>query len=103
MAEPLFRLVEICVGKSLRRVRLSGEVDISCANSLASTPVLCGDTSVEVDVTDLGFIDAAGIGALIAARNRLERKGRQFTVTGAQGIIRRVFEIIGFDDWAKAA
>ena len=101
MAEvPGFRLVGSAVTKDLHRVRLSGEVDFGCAESLVQGLNLLSGMSVEVDLSGLTFIDATGVGALVRAKRQLQSQGCDLYVTGAQGIVLRVLELVGPDDWA---
>jgi anti-sigma B factor antagonist len=103
MAEvPGFRLVANAVAEDLHRVRLSGEIDISNVDSLLQSLVFFNGASVELDVSDLTFIDAAALGALIGVREKLRRQGCDLRVIGAQGIVRRVLELVGPADWIAA-
>jgi anti-sigma B factor antagonist len=77
-------------------VRLSGELDMSCAAELAHTLAslaLGGSGGVIVDVSELEFIDSIGIHTLGSAATALAEKGRTFEVVGATRNVRRVFEI----------
>ena len=97
---PGFRLVASAVSEDLHRVRLSGEVDFMCAESLVQSLLLFNGTSVEVDVSDVTFIDAAAVGALVRVKRQLEGRGCDLYVTGAQGIVQRVLDLVGPDGWA---
>ena len=99
---PGFRLVASAVSEDLHRVRLSGEVDFTCAESLAESLIFFNGTSVELDVSELTFIDAGAVGAMVKVKQKLQSQGCDLYVTGAQGIVRRALEVVGPDDWAGA-
>jgi len=76
-------------------VRLAGELDGAVASELRdATRGLHGQ--VTVDIGELTFMDAAGLGVLAGIANRCQ----SFRVRGATGIIRSVIEICGFEGWA---
>jgi anti-anti-sigma factor len=103
MAEvPGFRLEACAVAQSLHRVQLSGEIDVSNVEVLRQSLVPFNGTSVELDVSELTFIDAAALGTLIGVRERLRRQGYDLRITGAQGIVRTVIELVGPEDWIAA-
>lgn len=55
-------------------------------------------STVEVDLSQLGFIDAHGIRALLSAKHRVTRGGNDLRIVGATGIVRRVFTLVNLDD-----
>lgn len=52
------------------------------------------DLDVMVDFTLVEMIDSTGIGTLIAAQNRLKKKGRKLTVGNVSDDIFNMFEIM---------
>lgn len=95
-------------------VAVSGEVDVYAAPELRErlTELLQNGRSVVVDLTDVGFLDSTGLGALVAARTSAaehdaelplvcthQRILKLFTITGLDG----VFAIHGTVDDAVAA
>lgn len=50
---------------------------------------------VVVDVSELTFIDSQGVAAFLHAQKEFEGQGNRLEVHGAQGAVRRVFEIMG--------
>ena len=65
----------------------AGEVDLGTAGALRTT---IQDTlhtphpvDVVVDLSEVTFLDCAGIGALVAGRNTAVRRGRGFTVAAS--------------------
>ena len=83
-------------------VVITGEVDLSTApaveiaigDAVAST----GITVVEVDLSDVRFLDSSGIRLLLKGRRSADERGLAYRVTGAQGIARQVLELTGV--WA---
>ncbi len=77
------------------RVVATGEIDLfSVARfraALAAAAARGGP--VEVDLSGVTFLDAAGLSALAVARR--DTDGR-LTVVGAQGVVRRILELTGF-------
>ncbi len=95
--------VEYALGSTT--VVLRGELDVSTAADL--TVILDAaidrsiDGSVVLDMTELGFMDAAGVGVLVGAANRLG-PGRALTVRSATRAVRRVLDITGFGAMLEA-
>lgn len=74
-------------------VRLVGELDIASTSELRDVLVNIARSEVVVDLSGLTFIDAAGLSALMVARRTLTSGGQRFAITGASGLVRRVFEL----------
>lgn len=82
-------------------LRLGGELDASGAQEVhtaLSHRVGRGDGDVVVDVSDLGFIDSMGLGALVKAAGQLERQRRRLHVVGAQGDVLRAIQTTGLGE-----
>ena len=81
-------------------IRLSGELDLEGARALLGTaaerPV--HGPAVTIDISELTFVDAAGLGALVTLRNRYQESGTRLSVTGASAPIRRIFALVGLVD-----
>lgn len=45
------------------------------------------------NLTELEFIDSAGLGMLLLARDKMEDKKGQLVLKGAQGQVKRMFEL----------
>lgn len=80
-------------------VRLAGELDLTCARTVADAIPKVTGASVVVDMSELTFIDSAGITALLRARQQVQVQGDQIEFRGAVGNVRRVFGILGMEDW----
>lgn len=90
--------VEMPSGRTARVV-VSGEIDMAVTEALSASVlgVLRADgvQLVELELSAVGFIDACGIGALLAARNDARGQGKALVVSGARGLPRRVLEMTG--------
>ena len=78
-------------------VRLQGELDLATAPDLwRACEVLDGrlepGVSVFVDLAELHFLDAAGLGTLVRLRNRVQAAGGHLSVLDPSPPVRRVFE-----------
>jgi anti-sigma B factor antagonist len=81
-------------------LRLQGELDLATACDLRQVyeVVECGlrpGVSVVVDLAELRFVDAAGLGALVRLRNRVRSAGADLTVVGPSPQVRRIFDHAG--------
>lgn len=76
-------------------IYLRGELDASCAAGLSDRLDELAHSTVTVDLRDLMFIDAAGLGALISARNRIVARGDDLTLVNARGLVHRVILLGG--------
>ncbi|MFI6254577.1 STAS domain-containing protein [Micromonospora zamorensis] len=74
-----------------------GYVDMDTAPRLATALFNAVDSHPEVccDLTGVGFFSAAGVHALLLARDRAEQVGSRFSVRGASGVTLRVLRITG--------
>ena len=74
-------MVDISIERNRRIVRIGGELDLAtkaaCFNACVDGE---GDT-VEVDISNVTFMDCCGYSALIAARHVLEQRGGSLSVT----------------------
>jgi anti-anti-sigma factor len=77
----------------------AGEVDLDTAPLLRAALVDAVDrrSTVCCDLTDVTFLSAAGVAALVAAHNRASTAGSQLVVRGARGTTRRVLQITGLE------
>lgn len=85
-------------------LRLFGELDMASAADLltAAAERLHHDQSITVDLTDLMFIDAAGIGAIVTLANRCQKAQTHLTTTGASDRIAALLTIAGVGDLLTA-
>jgi stage II sporulation protein AA (anti-sigma F factor antagonist) len=78
---------------------LTGELDVDRADavrdSLAAAATTPGCRYLRVDVSDLGFIDSYGLGALVSARNSAAAKGVTLTLAEPSPPVRKAIEVTG--------
>jgi len=80
-------------------VNLWGELDLSSKRVIIDVISRVEGSTVEVNLSNLTFIDAAGIRSLLEAKQRLAERGHSLVITGARGLVRRVFEILDLDEF----
>ncbi|HEY3941161.1 MAG TPA: STAS domain-containing protein [Acidimicrobiales bacterium] len=80
------------------RIRLRGELDLLSRHRLIDLLARLRGPTLVVDLTDLSFIDASGVGALIMAWRQARASGDQLVARGATGMVRRVFELLDLLD-----
>lgn len=99
--QPIYRTTfDVMVSQQeegLTVVHLTGELDISCAQHFTEAldrACASSEARVVIDASQLLFIDAFSIRALVRAHDRLLREGRRgLVVHGATRPVRRVLEI----------
>lgn len=93
--------MELSVSKqgSVPVVAVNGEVDVYSAPELRDglTELLQSGTSVIVDLTDVGFLDSTGLGALVAARSTAAERGASLPLVCTHQRILKLFTITGLD------
>jgi anti-anti-sigma factor len=78
---------------------LTGDLDmVATFNLEPEVDRLLADRRVRrliLNLADVGFIDSAGVGALVSIHERAEQLGVELTLTDVPGPVRRVLEITG--------
>src|SRR5882724_565399 len=76
-----------------------GDVDIATAPQLSAAFDALDDRypTVTVDLSDVDFMDSAGLTALFLFSRSAERAGVELTVTGVHGEVATVMEMTGLD------
>ena len=77
--EPLFHAA-LQLSEGTARIVVVGELDVACADALRAMldeAIAAEVAEVRLDLGELRFCDAAGIGELVRAWARLERQHRQ--------------------------
>jgi anti-sigma B factor antagonist len=80
---------------------LTGELDLATVDLVrsASAALLAGTSQhVTIDLTDLTFIDATGLGEIVRIRVNLSAAGRRLTLCRPSGTTRRAFDAGGLRD-----
>jgi anti-sigma B factor antagonist len=79
---------------------LKGEIDLHVSPSVTASLNEMIDKKPErlvVDLSDVSYIDSAGLAALIEAMQRVEGYGGKFALSGLQETVRSIFEISRLD------
>ncbi len=82
------------------RLSLRGELDAHTARDLEealAAPVDAG-AGVEVDLTEVSFVDSSGLAALLDGSSRLDAAGGSLRVVGASGAAERLFAMTGVSE-----
>lgn len=81
---------------------LTGELDVVSAPELAqclNEALAEGHARVTLDLSDLQFVDSAGVSVLIKAKQDAESHGRTLVLARATEQVHRVFALVGLADW----
>jgi anti-anti-sigma factor len=80
---------------------VAGEVDLATIDllrlALDELVVAGGSADVVLDLESLGFIDAAGVGAVALTAERLAGQGRRLVLDGADPVVARCWAILGYE------
>lgn len=82
-------------------VRLVGELDIVTADQAKrrlSDLVDQGANTVQLDLTDLGFVDSSGLGALVAIHHHAVARGAAVELKAVPAQVKRLMEITKLDE-----
>lgn len=81
---------------------LAGELDVTTAPQLEQA---LGELDSEpydrviLDLSELSFVDSAGVSVLIKAKKEAEANGRDVVLQRPTAQVHRVFAIVGMVDW----
>ena len=92
--------ISIAVRQGTPILRVLGEVDLATAPALGEALTKLAKTKPAVVVVDLSWVslfDAAGLRVLATANRRVKHSGRELRVVATEPVVRRVFEVTGFD------
>lgn len=83
-----------------------GEVDVYTSNILKESLALSYSdkekvADLEIDMTNLEYIDSTGLGVLIGALKRLKINGNQVIITNLRDNVKKIFVITGLDEIFK--
>ena len=92
-------LLQVQVEWAQRRLLVSGELDVATCGLLAEAIALLAGPApawpISVDLGGVRFIDAAGIGVLVAAAGRLKTCGQELRLVGCGGLARELMILTG--------
>ncbi len=81
---------------------LSGELDVvsapeleQCLNEVLAEPYAL----VKLDLSELAFVDSAGMSVLIKAKQDADSNGRTLVLGRPTEQVHRVFALVGLADW----
>jgi anti-anti-sigma factor len=87
-------------------VVLDGEIDISTCPAIRRflmAAISGGDVHLAVDMSGVTFIDASGIGVLVAAANRARQAGGGLSLLAPSPQVRRLLDVLHLDAILPAA
>ena len=86
-------------------LNVSAIPSLAAANSLAfqrelSAALPAGIQHINIDLSQTGFVDCGGVGALVALRNSVSHGSTQITIRllNPTGSVRRIFSLTRMDD-----
>ena len=81
-------------------VRVHGDLDLSTAADLANAIEFdCpGAAHLTIDLSELSFLDCAGLRVLLYARARAESSGGDLLLIRGRDSVQRVFRLAGLED-----
>lgn len=81
---------------------LSGELDVAAAPQLEDLLQQIrgeGHPRVMLELSELTFVDSAGVSVMIKAKKEAEAAGGQFLLRRPTAQVHRVFALVGLVDW----
>ena len=106
LPEPAAVELSVQFDPTRRRITARGELDLAAVPVLAevSARVINLDPGdITIDLADVSFIDAAGLGGLTRLANQLADRGAALRVVGASTRLRRVFDIVDLGGMLEAS
>jgi anti-sigma B factor antagonist len=80
-------------------IALADDLDLSTSDEVEEELIALGSaegvTHVVLDLSEVRFLDSAGINALLKVKRWADANGRTVRVTGAGGLVREVLELTG--------
>lgn len=75
-----------------------GDVDIASVDQLSAAMRLSDGEDFFVDLREVGFIDSAGLGALIREKRHCDDLGRRMTLVVESGPVMRLMDLVSLRD-----
>jgi anti-sigma B factor antagonist len=86
--------------------RLSGDLDIMTSVDVKRDLALlvdAGHVALQLDLSEVGFVDSSGLGALVAIHQHAEAQGGSFVVQAVPPQVQRLFDITRLGDLLTVA
>lgn len=85
------------------RVAVAGEIDLATSPRLQvvmldAIELAIPPADVRIDLTEVTFMDASGVGALVTAREAARCRGVGFTVQNPHGVVLRILDLLGLTE-----
>ncbi len=83
-------------------IALSGRLDANSAEPFQEQllrNIESEETSILLDLVDLEYVSSAGLRVLLVGARRLQEKGARLGACSAQGEVREVLQMTGFDNF----
>lgn len=90
------------------RLHVAGEIDLATAPQLqaalqATLTEAALATTLQVDLAEVTFLDATGVGVLVHTHHAARRTGLGFSVHNPHGVVLRVLEVLNLTDALRTA
>lgn len=104
---PAFSAVAWSDGEHVR-IEVAGEIDLATCprlkwELLAAIEAATPPRKILIDLSAVTFIDARGVGVLVDGLDAARRRGVDYAVQNAQGIVLRVLDILGLAETLQLA
>jgi anti-anti-sigma factor len=85
---------------STATVAAEGEIDLSTVDELRSAVTAAADgvDNLLLDLTEVEFIDSAGLGGLLELRSTLRSRSVTLQISAGEGPVRQAMEITGLSE-----
>jgi anti-sigma B factor antagonist len=97
--------LEVAKRSATVEVRVTGDLDMAAAfkletrlDALLATADL---QAVVLDLAQVGFVDSAGLGAVLAVRDRAHQVGVDLTIAPVSDAVRRILDVTGLGSIAE--
>jgi anti-anti-sigma factor len=90
--------ISIDIDQAHREVIVAGEVDLATRSEVTQAAAELNDAGrgdIALDLDDVTFIDAAGVGAVVEVEDAQIERGTELHVWSANAFVRRVFALCG--------
>jgi anti-anti-sigma factor len=93
--------VSLSTEGDVARVAFRGEIDLAIVDEVdrcvGEALALPGTGALVVDLAECTYLDSSGLRALLSAQQQAQRAQVPLSITGVQGIVRRVIELTNLD------